>query len=136
MPVWDIINDIMAQVKHLAAENEKEKRERAYLIETLSLSQYTHTAADNDRRLVDLQSITPPKDKQAVAIEKNTPAKATTNEKQTSVKSTIKVREDLDEVQSSNKENENRGVRTKRILTFDATTKKTEKTLSPELAKI
>lgn len=46
-------------------------------------------------------------------------------------KSVIRVRKEFEEVQSSNMEIENRVARAKRTLVFNATTKQTDKTLTP-----
>lgn len=117
--------------------NEKGKREKACLREATSIRKCTHTAIENNRRSADLQPVTSSKNKQDTTVEKDTSTKATTWKKQALVKLVTKVREeDLDEVQSSNRENENREGKEKRTFTFNATIKQTEKTLPPELEKI
>lgn len=45
-PSWEVVNDLMRQVKYLAVENEKGRQERAFLRKALSISLNTHVGDD------------------------------------------------------------------------------------------
>lgn len=125
-PSWDVVNQLTNQVKYLTEEVERGNKERATFKEALAISLSSH-AVDSARESPRVLRLAP---------DTTHATKTLVRDKESPTTFVTRIREDVQDAHSSNKDEEQHGNKAKKTLALDTTTRQTEKTLSSQLAKI